>query len=50
MGDFPGAPEAKTWLSNAEGVSLIPGWGAKISGAVHQKKKKVQLQTEAILS
>ena len=41
--DFRGHPVVKTSLSNAGGVGLIPGWGAKISyglGPENQKHKK----------
>ena len=31
--DFPGDPVIKTSPSNAGGVDLIPGWGAKIPHA-----------------
>ena len=40
--DFPGSPVVKTLPSNAGGMGLIPGWGAKIPHAVWcgQKLKK----------
>ena len=30
LGEFPGGPVVKTSPSNARGVGMIPGWGAKI--------------------
>ena len=44
--DFPGDPVLKTSPSNAEGVDLIPGWGAKIP---HVLKPKIQNRTKVIL-
>ena len=38
--DLPGGPVVKTWPSNAEGVGLIPGQGAKIPHASEPKKTK----------
>ena len=35
--DFPGGPEVKTGPSKTEAVSLIPGWGTKISHAQHSQ-------------
>ena len=42
QGDFPGGLVVKTLLSNAGGVSSIPGYKTKIPTclAVHPKKKK----------
>ena len=40
IGDFPGGPVVKTLPSNAGGMDLIPGWGAKIPHASQPKKKK----------
>ena len=48
--DFPGGPVVKTFPSNAAGMSLIPGWGAKIPHALQPKKPpKTEHKTEAIL-
>ena len=46
-GDFPSGPVVKTLPSNAGGVGLIPGWGAKIPHALWPKKSKHN--TEATL-
>ena len=35
-GNFPGGPVVKSLPCNAEDMSLIPGWGTKISHAVGQ--------------
>ena len=43
----PGGPVVKTLPSNAGGVGLIPGWGAKIPHALWPKKSKHN--TEATL-
>ena len=40
IGDFTGGPVVKTSPYNADGMGLIPGWGAKISHASRPKKKK----------
>ena len=45
--DFPGGPVVKALPSNAVGMSLIPGWGAKIPHAL--QPKKIKHKTEAIL-
>ena len=37
--DFPSNLVVKTLPSNAEGVGLIPGWGAKIPHALWPKTK-----------
>ena len=44
--DFPGSPVVKTWPSNAEGESSIPGGGAKIPTCLMANKSKHK--TEAI--
>ena len=46
-GNFPGHPVVKTSPSSAGGVSLIPGWEAKIPHALWLKNQKVK--TEAVL-
>ena len=46
-GDFPGGPVVKTSSSNAGGVGLIPGQGAKIQHALGPKNHNIK--TEAIL-
>ena len=45
--DFPGGPVVKTSPSNAAGMGLIPGWGAKIPTCLMAKEPK--RKTEAIL-
>ena len=45
--DFPGGPVDKTSPSNAGGVGLIPGQGAKLPHA--SQPKKPNPKTEAIL-
>ena len=47
MSDFPGSPVVKTLPSNAGGVGLIPGGGAKIPQTLRTKNQKHE--TEAIL-
>ena len=42
MGDFPGGPVIKTSLSNAGGVSSIPGRGAKIPHASWPKNQNIK--------
>ena len=37
---FPGGPVVKSQPSNAGGMSLIPGWGAKILHALQPKNPK----------
>ena len=49
MGDFPGGPKVKTLPSNAMGVALIPGWGARIPHASQPKQNKTKHKTETIL-
>lgn len=43
----PGGPVVKTWLSNAQGMGLIPGWGGKDHTCPQGQKSKQK--TEAIL-
>ena len=43
--DFPGGPVVKIFPSNAVGMSLIPGWGAKIPHAFQPKKPKHKAET-----
>ena len=38
--DFPGGPVVETLPSNAEGVGLIPGQGAKIACSSRPQNKK----------
>ena len=45
--DFPGGPVVKTLPFNAEGVSLIPGWGAK-TPHISQPKKKKKAKAEVV--
>ena len=40
--DFPGGPVVKTSPSNAGGVSLIPGWGAKMPHASQPKNQNIK--------
>ena len=40
LGNFPGGPVVKTSPSNASGVGLIPGQGAKILHASQPKNPK----------
>ena len=40
--DFPGSPMVKTLPSNAGGVGLIPGWGAKIPQASLPRKQNIK--------
>jgi len=40
--DFPGGPMVKTLPFNAEGVSLIPGWGAKTPHASWPENQNVK--------
>ena len=40
--DFPGHPVVETLLSNAGGVGLIPGWGAKIPHASGPKNQNIK--------
>lgn len=46
-GDFPGHPVVKTLPSSAGGVSLTPGWEAKLPHALWLKSQNVK--TEAVL-
>ena len=40
--DFPGSPVVKTSPSNAEGVGLIPGQGAKIPLALWSENQNIK--------
>ena len=40
--DFPGSPVVRTLPSNAGGVDLIPGWGAKIPHALGPKNQNLK--------
>ena len=40
--DFPGSPVVKTSPSNAEGVGLIPGQGAKIPHALWPENQNIK--------
>ena len=40
--DFPGSPGVKTLPSNAGGVGLISGWGAKISHASRSPNQNIK--------
>ena len=42
MRDFPGSPVVKPLPSSAEGMGLIPGWGAKMPPAQQPKKQNVK--------
>ena len=42
MGDFPGGPVVGTSPSNAGGVGLIPGQGAKIPHASTPKSQNIK--------
>ena len=42
LGDFPGGPVVKTSPSNAGGVGLIPGQGAKISHASRPENQNIK--------
>ena len=42
MGDFPGSPVVKTSPSNAGGMGLIPGQGAKIPHASCPKNQNIK--------
>ena len=42
IGDFTGGPVVKTSPYNADGMGLIPCWGAKISHASRPKKKNIK--------
>ena len=46
-GVFPGHPVVKTLPSSAGGVSLTPGWEAKLPHALWLKSQNVK--TEAVL-
>ena len=48
MGDFPGGPKVKTLPSNAMGVALIPGWGARIPHALWSKKQNVNNRSNIV--
>ena len=39
---LPGSPVVKTLPSNAGGVGLIPGWGAKIPHALGPKNRNIK--------
>ena len=39
---FPGGPVVETWLSKAQGVGLIPGWGAKTPHASWPKTQDIK--------
>ena len=40
--DFTGGPVVKTSPSNARGVGLVPGWGAKIPHALQPKNQNIK--------
>ena len=42
MRDFPSNPVVKPLPSNAEGMGLIPGWGAKMPHALQPKKQSIK--------
>lgn len=42
--NVPGGPVVKTLLSNAEGVSLIPGWGVRIPHASWPNNQKIKAE------
>ena len=51
--DLPGSPVVKTSPSSAEGVGLIPGWGAKIPRCLvarepKQKKDRSNIVTNSV--
>ena len=48
MGDFPGGPKVKALPSNAMGVALIPGWGARIPHALWSKKQNVNNSSKIV--
>ena len=41
-GDFPGGPVVETSSSNAGGVGLIPGQGAKIPHVLQSKNRNIK--------
>jgi len=42
IGDFPGCPVVKTWLSNAGGAGSMPTLGATIPHASWPKKQNIK--------